>query len=99
MRCAVVGHVEWVDFVRVEHVPAPGEIVEAAETWAEPAGGGAVAAVQLAQLAGKATPYPALGDEELGHRSQRAPPERGLRVEVVGRDKPTRRAVTWVDAA
>ena len=35
---------------RVEHVPQPGEIVHATETWAEAAGGGAVAAVQLAKL-------------------------------------------------
>ena len=52
MRVAVVGHVEWVEFVRVPAVPQPGEIVHAFETWEEPAGGGAVAAVQLAQLAG-----------------------------------------------
>ena len=29
MRVAVVGHVEWVEFVRVENVPRAGEIVHA----------------------------------------------------------------------
>src|SRR5919204_539567 len=29
MRVAVVGHVEWVQFARVERVPGPGEIVHA----------------------------------------------------------------------
>ena len=43
MRVAVVGHVEWVEFARVEAVPKPGEIAHAFETWEEPAGGGAVA--------------------------------------------------------
>ena len=52
MRVAVVGHVEWVQFARVERVPRAGEIVHAHETWDEAAGGGAVAAVQLARLAG-----------------------------------------------
>ena len=52
MRVAVVGHIEWVQFARVERVPEPGEIVSAVETWEEPAGGGAVAAVQLANLNG-----------------------------------------------
>ena len=52
MRLAVVGHVEWVEFARVEHVPEPGDIVHALETWEEAAGGGAVAAVQLANLNG-----------------------------------------------
>ena len=37
MKIAVVGHVEWVEFARVEHVPKPGEIVHASETWAEAA--------------------------------------------------------------
>jgi hypothetical protein len=32
MRVAVVGHVEWVQFARVERVPEPGEIVSAVET-------------------------------------------------------------------
>ena len=37
-------------------------------SWQEPGGGGAVAAVQLAKLAGEATLYTALGDDEIGHR-------------------------------
>ena len=49
---AVVGHVEWVQFARVEHVPLAGEVVHASDPFEEPAGGGAVAAVQLARLAG-----------------------------------------------
>ena len=52
MRVVVVGHVEWVSFGSVDHVPRAGEIVNSTETWDEPAGGGAVAAVQLAKLAG-----------------------------------------------
>ena len=70
MELAVVGHVEWVEFARVEHVPAPGEIVHALETWEEPAGGGAVAAVQLANLNGSVLLFTALGDDELGRRSR-----------------------------
>ena len=55
MKVAVVGHVEWIEFLRVEAVPAPGEIVGVQETWEEPAGGGGVAAVELARLAGEAS--------------------------------------------
>ena len=40
MRFAVVGHVEWVEFAKVERVPEPGEIVQASDWWAEAAGGG-----------------------------------------------------------
>ena len=52
LKVAVVGHVEWVQFARVPHVPRAGEIIHARDTFEEPAGGGAVAAVQLARLAG-----------------------------------------------
>ena len=66
MRVAVVGHVEWIEFARVEHLPAPGEIVHATEGWELPGGGGAVAAVQLARLAGECLFITALADDPLG---------------------------------
>ncbi len=97
MRVAVVGHVEWVDFVRVERLPAPGEIVHAVEAWAEPAGGGGVAAVVLAALAGECTLFTALGDDELGRRSAAELSGHGVRVEAAIRPEPQRRAVTHVD--
>ena len=69
MRCAVVGHVEWTEFALVDHVPPPGQIAHATEHWSGPAGGGAVAAVQIAKLAGACDFFTALGDDELGHAS------------------------------
>jgi ribokinase len=98
MRVAVVGHVEWVEFALVDHVPVPGEIVHAAETWQEPAGGGAVAAVQLARLAGECLFLTALGDDELGHRAARELEGLGVRVEAVWRPEPQRRAFVHLDA-
>ena len=97
-RVAVVGHVEWIEFVRVEHVPAPGEIVTAEESWAEAAGGGAVAAVQLAKLAGSATFFTLLGDDELGRRAKEQLEGQGVTVEAEFVPKPTRRGFTYVDA-
>jgi ribokinase len=99
MRAAVVGHVEWIEFGRVDHVPAPGEIVHVSEWWEVPGGGGAVAAVQLHRLAGTATLYTALGDDELGHRSKEELERLGLRVEAVFRPEPQRRAFVHVDRA
>src|SRR5919109_415475 len=63
MRVAVVGHVEWVEFIRVEHVPRPGEIVHSLERWEAAGGGGAVAAVQLARLNGGVTVHTAANGE------------------------------------
>ena len=68
-KFAVVGHVEWVTFARVRHTPRAGEIVHAEDPFEEPAGGGAVAAVQLARLAGAAVLVTALGEDERGRRS------------------------------
>jgi ribokinase len=97
MRFAVVGHVEWVEFVRVESVPAAGEIVHALETWAEAAGGGAVAAVQLAKLAGEAALFTALGGDELGRRARVELTEQGVAVRAMADPSPQRRAVCFVD--
>jgi ribokinase len=97
MQLAVVGHVEWVEFARVEHVPEPGEIVPALETWEEAAGGGAVAAVQLANLAGSCLFFTALAGDELGKRSREQLEELGVTVHAGHAPGTQRRAVTHVD--
>jgi ribokinase len=97
MRVAVVGHVEWVEFARVERVPAPGEIVHTLETWEEPAGGGAVSAVQLANLAGSALLFTSLADDELGKRSRAELETRGVTVHAGRAAGTQRRAFTYVD--
>jgi ribokinase len=98
MRVAVVGHVEWIEFARVEQVPAAGEIVDALESWEGPAGGGAVAAVQLARLAGECVLLTALGDDALGHRAKQELEALGVRVEAAWRSQPQRRAFVYLDA-
>jgi ribokinase len=99
MKAAVVGHVEYVEFALVERVPEPGQIVHAEDTWSEAAGGGSVAAVQLAKLAGGSSLFfTALGDEELGHRAKRELENRGVEVHCEFKDKPQRRAFTYLDA-
>jgi ribokinase len=52
VRAAVVGHIEWVEFLHVPRVPAAGDIVHASDVFEQAAGGGGVAAVQLRKLAG-----------------------------------------------
>ncbi|MEA2460922.1 MAG: ribokinase [Actinomycetota bacterium] len=97
MRAAVVGHVEWIEFLRVEHLPAAGEIVHATEWWAEPAGGGAAAAEQLRRLTGDAMFVTALGDDELAKRADEILSSFGLEVHAAVRRGPTRRGVTQID--
>ena len=98
MRCAVVGHVEWVEFARVPRMPGAGEIVHADRVWEEPAGGGAVVARQLALLAGRCELFTALGDDALGRASAERLAELGIDVHVKWGGV-TRRAWTHVDGA
>jgi ribokinase len=96
-RVAVVGHVEWIEFARMPHVPRPGEIVHATEWWEEVGGGGAVAAVQLAKLAGQAEFYTALGDDENGRRARERLEELGVTVYAAPRPGPHRRGFVHLD--
>jgi len=98
----VVGHLEWVDFAVVPRVPRAGEIFETNDTFAAPAGGGAVAAVQLARLAGPQTLFlTAVGDDDLGARAVRELGDHyGVAVHSeVRAGTPTRRAFTHLDDA
>jgi ribokinase len=98
LRAAVIGHVEWVEFANVARVPSRGEIAHARSSFFEPAGGGGVAAVQLARLADGCVLYTALGDDELAERATGRLAELGVRVEAAVRDgESTRRAFTFLD--
>lgn len=97
MRTAVVGHVEWCLFVRVEEVPARGAIVHALETWEEAAGGGAVAAAQLARLSDETLLFTSLGSDELGRRARTDLERLGVTVHAQVEEGPQRRAVVFVD--
>jgi ribokinase len=100
VRVGVVGHVEWVQFAVVGRVPAAGEIVHARETFGEPAGGGAVAAVQLARLAGSAVFLTALGDDDVADDTARVLGARyGVEVHAGRRAAPQRRTFTFLDDA
>jgi ribokinase len=99
MRVAVVGHVERVWFARVQRVPAAGEILHAGEAWEQAAGGGAVAAVQLARMGAQVDLFTALGGDEHGAAAQRELAGLGVRVHAARRPAPQRRAFTFLDAA
>lgn len=99
LRLAAVGHVEWVRFARVAHLPRPGDVVHALEPFDEPAGGGGVAAVQLARLAGSSTLLTAFGEDELASRSVDRLRELGVSVRWAPRAEQTRTAVSLVEAS
>ena len=97
MRLAVVGHVEWCQFLRVEEMPRAGDIVHTSDEWEEVAGGGSVAAAELARLGGGCVLFTALGDDELGRRTRAALEQLGVTVHATIVREPTRRAIVHVD--
>jgi ribokinase len=96
-RVAVVGHVEWVDFAVVPRLPRPGEIMQARQTWEEAAGGGAVAAVQMAKLAGDSLFLTALAGDELGERTAEQLARQGVTVHAGAREGIQRRGFVYLD--
>lgn len=98
-RLAVVGHVEWVDFIPIERMPREGEVVHARGAFARAAGGGGVAAAVLAEMGAEVEFFLALGDDALGHAAAKELTDRGVSVHVAWRsDEPTRRALTLLEA-
>jgi ribokinase len=96
-RVAVVGHTEWVDFVRVARQPPRGGLAEG-ERLSERAGGGAVvAATVLADLGAEVHFYTALGDDDRAERARTQLHERGVNVHTVRRPGPTRYAFTTLE--
>src|SRR5947209_12985611 len=96
-RVAVVGHVEWVDFLPVPRFPRRGEVIHADGGFLRAGGGGGVAAVVLAELGAEVDFFTAFGDDVAGRAALSQLEERGVRVYAAWRDQPTRRAVTLLE--
>jgi ribokinase len=93
-RVAVVGHVEWVEFVHVPRFPERGAITHARDAFERAAGGGAVAAVVLAELGAEVDFFCALGRDANGKAAASQLTQRGVRVHAAWREQPTRRVIT-----
>lgn len=96
-RVAVVGHVEWVEFLPVPRFPRDGEVINAESSFLRAGGGGGVAAGVLAGLDAEVDFFCALGDDEDGRTALAEIEDRGVRVHVGWREEPTRRAVTLLE--
>src|SRR5437763_15756348 len=97
-RVAVVGHVEWVDFIEVERMPREGVVRHAQASFTRAAGGGGVVAVVLAELGAEVDFFTALGEDPHGQAAAGQLRERGVDVHVAWRtDEATRRAMTLLE--
>jgi ribokinase len=97
MRVAVVGHVEWVDFVPVRRLPVPGEVIHAAGAFTRAAGGGGVAAAVLAELGAEVDFFCALGRDAHGEAVVAELESRRVTPHVAWSSQSTRRAVTMLE--
>ena len=98
MRVAVVGHVEWIEFVEVARVPLAGEIVHAREHLrrARRRRCGRGGAARSARGRGDAL-HGALERRARAARARRACPELGIRLHASTLDEPQRRGFTYLD--
>jgi ribokinase len=98
MRVGVVGHVEWVEFLAIDHVPRAGEIVRGNGGVAVAAGGGGVAAVAAARWGAESHFFTSLGNDALGKTTRDDLTARGVTVHACERDEPQRRGIVLIDA-
>lgn len=97
-RVAVVGHVEWVEFLAVPQLPLPGDIIGAKRAFERAGGGGGVAAAVLADMGAEVDFFCALGDDGSGHAAAAELSGRGVRLQTAWHEhRTTRRAVTLLD--
>ncbi len=96
-RVAVVGHVEWVEFLRVADFPARGSVTAAQAAFAHAGGGAVVAAVVMAELGAEVDFFCALGRDANGEAAAAELGARGVSVQAAWRDLPTRGVVTLLE--
>src|ERR1700743_2348281 len=96
-RVAVVGHVEWVQFLRVDRLPTAGEIERAQREGTHAGGGAVVAAAMLAEHGAEVDFYGAVGSDALGEAAVRELTERGITVHMARRPGATREVLTLLD--
>lgn len=93
----VIGHVEWVEFLRAERLPGPGGIVHAQRLEPRAAGSAVVAASVAAGHGAQVHFIGAVGDDELGDLVAAQLRERGIEATLARRPGPTRRAFVIAD--
>ncbi len=99
LNFAVVGHVEWINFLKVDQLPKPGVISHSEKSIEYPAGGGSVIAKTLSELTNNQVHFfTSLGNDYYGEKSFEILSNYGMKLHVAWRDKPTRRGFSLIDS-
>ena len=99
LNFAVIGHVEWMNFLKVDQLPKPGVISHSEKSLEYPAGGGSIIAKTLSDLTfSQIHFFTALGNDNYGDRCYKILSSMGIKLHVTWRDKPTRRGFSMSDS-
>jgi ribokinase len=88
---------EWVEFLRVEHLPVRGEVQRGDRETVHAGGGAVVAAAALAELGAEVDYFCAVGSDTNGEAALAELAERGITVHAATRPGPTRQVLTMLD--
>ena len=99
LNFAVVGHVEWINFLRVDQLPKTGVISHSKKSLEYPAGAGSIIAKILSDLnLNQIHFFTALGNDDYGEKCFKILSNMGIKLHVAWRDKPTRRGFSLIDS-
>ena len=98
LKFAVIGHIEWMNFLKVDQLPKPGVISHSPYSNEYPAGGGAVIAKTLSELSNNDVHFfTSLGNDYYGDQCFKILSRMGMKLHVAWRDKSTRRGFSLID--
>jgi ribokinase len=99
LNLAVIGHVEWINFLKVDQLPKPGVISHSEKSLEYPAGGGSIVAKTLSGLTLKQIHFfTALGNDDYGNKCFKILSSMGIKLHVTWLDIPTRRGFSLIDS-
>ena len=99
LNLAVIGHVEWINFLKVDQLPIPGVISHSKKSHEYPAGGGSIIAKTLSELnSNQIHFFTALGNDDYGEKCFKILSSMGIKLHVAWRNKPTRRGFSLIDS-
>ena len=99
LKFAVIGHIEWINFIAVDQPPKPGLISHSKKSEEYPAGGGSVIAKRLRELTNSEVHFfTALGNDFYGDQSFNILENMGIKLHVAWLNKPTRKGFSLIDS-
>jgi len=98
LKFAVIGHIEWINFLKVDLLPEPGIITHAKTSLELPAGGGALIAKTLYELSNNEIHFfTSLGKDYYGEKSCEFFEKIGINLHVAWRSESTRKGFSLID--